>query len=350
MQTSVQATGGGRVRNEGPRVHLRRSLLFVSASLVILAVWWGLGRDRSADPATELPHLENDMEIGDGDVEPAVHQHGDSNDALQITPETASIGARALAEAKRYPAGHPRQSELLQLLASCNNELLSMDAEQRWKAHPRYVAGESPFAREQRELFMQWMQVTRLACAGVDQSEVFSLIAEIRERQGEWLTPADPGFPEASVRDLNARDDRETVAREPEVAESLWEMVYSAQTQRLTGSALALLALADVGPFAEASRQISRLSNVPGPGSADERAIHVRLAAAEVFACRQQGGCGPGSLRTLFGDGPPISQLHWQLGVEGLYRETFSPQQWRIIESIVAELNRCTAERSCREG
>ncbi len=331
-------------------MHFRISLLFVFSLLVILGVWLGLGRDRSDDQASPLSSVENKMEIGAGDVGLSVPPRVGSQDTSQIAPANASIGARALAEAKRYPAGHPRQSELLQLAARCNNEFLSMDAEERWKSHPRYVAGDASFAREQREVFMQWVQATRAACAGVDQSEVFRLIAEMKERQGEELTPTDPGFSEALVRVLNARDDRETVAREPEVGDLLWDMVYSAQTQQLTGSALGLLALADVGPFAEASRQIQALSNLPGPGDAGERATSVRLAAAEVFACRQQGGCGPGSLRALFGDGPPISQLHWQLGVEGLYRETFSPQQWRIIESIVAELSRCTAERSCREG
>lgn len=290
--------------------------------------------------------------------EAPVQQAGSSTDddagASSATPASATINARhraylapsahaSLEAVHDLPDGDPDKIWVIGMLRTqCRHHVA--DADQAFDE--RVARGHAADSADNRRRFRHWHEARTLYCRGIDGD---SLAGEAA-RQREAADKAADGSEAAAGADLsnlvNSAEFRDLLNDE-EIQHTLWELALSSSSYSLTSASAQYLAIGNLGPFSHAERMLAHTALSPGMGDLSSRAEHVRAAAAGVYACRVHPVCGAGSLRAL-ADGPPISDLHWMLGVEGLMRESFSPLQWRVIETIVADLMRCRQEgRGC---
>lgn len=325
-------------------------MLLVMAALLGLS--FGVHRVMDADGSARLDApgpagAESTAPADEGHGHEVVGRGSGAASSLPAFLLSAPKGQRLLEQALALPPGDPQRGFMLGELGRCR-ALVWLDAGERWARRRASEGGVLPSEEEAelRRLFLLWVEATRRLCEGLDTEAVARARAEHRALIAGDHEPGEPGFIEAQLIAIGLSPERDALLADPGIRAMLWDFVHSSGSGAQTEHALTHLAAAGAGPFARVEARLSPYAGHPGPGNLAERRLQVARAAAVVFACRTHGGCGPGSLRA-FAEGAPVSQLQWQMGVEGLYRESFSPQQWRVIERVVEDLRRCLAERSC---
>lgn len=247
----------------------------------------------------------------------------------------------AYAAAMSLPVGDPDRLQVLGMLRGFCREVAISDPQAAVeRAVSEGFVADTPLARA---LHLRWREDRTRYCAGLDGDSLESqLVAERAQSLGsEDLLQVETAMLTALVNDPGF----DTAVQDPSVQDWLWTIVDTSQSLANAESALQYLASAGAGPFvlAEAgiaANDITLLASTPA-----QRTEAIRTAAARLHACRTLTGCGPGGL-SMLGE-PYRSRLHPQTGLEGMLRDSFSPQDWEVVEAILADL---MAKRRARGG
>lgn len=322
--------------------------LGVLAALLTAAALWlrpSASLDGVPQRAADLPAARERSDSRQPTVETLSDDQTRAAVGGRRNPYLARSAVEALSLVESLPEGHPVRGDVLHHLTRCRP--VNYQRGLGLSAQANALEAAEAAAKDAVRLKAMWQRAREIYCASVDVERVFALLKQ-HDALLKDAAPGELGFPEYQIRSLAGADEYSELMADPQVQADLWSYVSESEGFEPAYLAAWHLAREGLGPFGQVDVALSYFdTTLSGTGNTPERITQVRLAAAHIFMCRTRAPmCAPGSLIFLSG-GRPVSDLHWQLGVEGLYRETFSPLHWRLIEQIVRDLQRCNASRTC---